>query len=60
MELSNKMRSPHNEVNEDGRVAYHPGYETRKCEICGHEFLCAVGSIATCCGDYKRDGLKYD
>ena len=55
MELSEIMKHPHIEVNEDGRAMSHPGYEIRKCKTCGSQFICAITSIALCCGDYKRD-----
>ena len=55
MELSDRLKHPRVETNEDGRSFMHPGYEIRVCNLCGSPFICAVNSISSCCGDYKKD-----
>ena len=48
--LPEKLKYVHTEVNDDGREIVHRGYEIRKCENCNREFLCGNTSISNLCG----------
>ena len=52
-EIPYQWREIHKEVNEDGRVLWHPGYIVTTCDSCGSGIIHYKEKERTNCGDYK-------
>ena len=48
-ELPDWVFKAHYECNDDGKWAYHPGYEARQCQTCHKVFICARTSPFKLC-----------
>ena len=57
MIISNRLKEPHVEMNENGKQMHHPGYIEKKCRVCGNIFIVGRGlskEYITC----GRNGCK--